>query len=197
MKEYIIYPVDKVEWSSVEEQSIDECKWSPNPAPAAGIKAVLLKDEALYILVKSYAAPTRAENTGPDSSVWEDSCLEFFFSFDGESYVNLEANANSALRASFGTGRHNRKALKEMDIPMPEVMAETTGNGWQVQFTVPLESIKTLWGCDAVAGTCFRANFYSCGDKTPAPHYASWNTVETEKPDFHRPEYFGMIKIAE
>lgn len=100
MKEYIVHCYDTVEWDGIEEQSIDECRWSPNTAPAAGMKAALLKDRALLVLVKSYCAPVRAENILPDSSVWEDSCLEFFFSFDGEKYVNLEVNANSALRAS-------------------------------------------------------------------------------------------------
>lgn len=197
MREYTVRIVDELDWSTVEEQTINECRWSPNPAPAAGVKALLLRDEALYVLVKSYAAPARAENTEPDSAVWEDSCLEFFFSFDNESYVNLEANSNSALRASFGAGRRDRKRLREMGILMPKVKAQRVETGWQAEFKVPVECIKALWGCDISALDCFRANFYSCGDKTPAPHYASWNPVETETPDFHRPEYFGLIKIED
>lgn len=197
MKEYIVHCYDTVEWDGIEEQSIDECRWSPNTAPAAGMKAALLKDRALLVLVKSYCAPVRAENILPDSSVWEDSCLEFFFSFDGEKYVNLEVNANSALRASVGTERHGRSFLKDMDVPMPQVRAERSADSWQVLFTIPLETVKALWGCGVSCGDSFRANFYSCGDKTPAPHYASWSPIDTEKPDFHRPEYFGLITIAE
>lgn len=197
MKEYIVRVADKVNWDEVKEQSINECRWSPNPAPAAGVKAVYLRDKEIQVLVKSYAAPARAENTLPDSSVWQDSCLEFFFSFDGVKYVNLEVNANSALRASFGTERHGRSFLKEMDIPMPQVKAERTDDGWQVLFTVSVETVKALWGCDISVGDSFRANFYSCGDMTPAPHYASWSPIETEKPDFHRPEYFGIMRIGE
>lgn len=197
MREYIVRNLDKLDWSSVEEQTINECSWSPNPAPAAGFKAVLVSKEALYVLVKSYSAPSRAENTEPDSSVWEDSCLEFFFSLDGASYVNLEVNANSALRASFGASRRDRKRLREMGIAMPEVKATRVEAAWQVEYKVPQECIKALWGRELAAGDCFRANFYSCGDKTPAPHFASWNPVETETPDFHRPEYFGLIKIED
>ena len=197
MKEYIVRAVDELDWSTVEEQSINECRWSPNPAPAAGLRAVLVNGKALYVLVKSYAVPARAENTEPDSSVWEDSCLEFFFTIDNERYVNLEANANSALRASFGAGRRDRKSLREMGIVMPEVKAARCDTAWQAEFKVPMESIKALWGRELAVGDSFRANFYSCGDKTPAPHFASWNPVETDTPDFHRPEYFGLVKIED
>lgn len=195
MREYTVRCVDKLDWTDIEEQGIEKCRWSPNLAPAAGVKAVFLKDNALSVLIKSYAAPERAENTEPDSSVWEDSCLECFFSFDGVRYVNLEVNANSALRASIGTERHGRSFLKDMNIEMPKVKASVLNDGWQVEYTIPVTTIKALWGCDVKAGDSFRANFYSCGDKTEKPHFASWNPIETEKPDFHRPEFFGLLKI--
>ena len=38
-----------------------------------------------------------------------------------------------------------------------------------------------------------RANFYKCGDKTAHPHYLSWSPIDTPKPDFHRPEFFGEL----
>ena len=40
-----------------------------------------------------------------------------------------------------------------------------------------------------------RANFYKCGDKTAHPHFLSWSPVSTEKPDFHRPEFFGELYL--
>jgi hypothetical protein len=38
-------------------------------------------------------------------------------------------------------------------------------------------------------------NFYKCADATDQPHYVSWNPIKTEKPDFHRPEFFGEIYL--
>ena len=67
--------------------------------------------------------------------------------------------------------------------------------GWELVLSIPLELVEKLWGVKANSGTWFRANFYSCGDETPLPHYASWNPVETESPDFHRPEFFGNVII--
>jgi len=188
---YTLSCLDSIDWSKCEAQSISQCRWSPNPAPAATVQGLYLNDRALVFRLVSLAPPTRAVNTEPDSAVWEDSCLECFFSFDGKNYVNLEANANSALRASFGPDRHNRKFLKDMDVPMPAVHAKELKEGWGLVLSIPLELVERLWGVKAHSGTWFHANFYSCGDKTPLPHYASWNPVETESPDFHRPEYFG------
>ena len=40
-----------------------------------------------------------------------------------------------------------------------------------------------------------RANFYKCGDNTTKKHYLTWNPVKTKNPDFHRPEYFGLLNF--
>ena len=196
MNIYTLPCLDSIDWSKCEAQPISQCRWSPNAAPAATVQGLYLKDRALVFRLVSSAPPARAENAGPDSAVWEDSCLECFFSFDGLNYVNLEANANSALRASFGPGRHGRSFLKDMEISMPTAQAKALDKGWELVFTVPLDAVDALWGCRPKSGDSFGANFYSCGDKTPAPHYAAWNSVETESPDFHRPEYFGKVIIG-
>ena len=121
MKEYIIPCVESIDWRLAEAQALEECAWSPNKAPRAEMQALYLKGEALLFRVTSFEKPSRADATEADGAVWEDSCLECFFSFDGTRYVNLEANANSALRASFGPERHGRAFLRLMDIAMPTV----------------------------------------------------------------------------
>lgn len=196
MKTYTLPCVESIDWTKAEAQSIEQCTWSPNVAPSATVQGFYLKNKGFVFRLYSSAAPSRKVNTEPDSAVWEDSCLECFFSFDGMNYVNLEVNANSALRASFGTGRHGRKFLKDMDIAMPAVQAFELDKGWELVLNIPLELIEALWGSCPKSGDQFSANFYSCGDATPLPHYAAWNKVETESPDFHRPEFFGKIIIG-
>ena len=195
MNTYTIHCLNSIDWTVCEAQAITQCRWSPNPAPAATVQGLYLDGKALVFRIVSSAPPCRAENTEPDSAVWEDSCLECFFSFDGINYVNLESNANSALRASYGPDRHDRAFLKDMAIPMPQAEAKLLDNGWEMIFTIPVGTVEAIWGLSPKSGDSFSANFYSCGDMTPAPHYASWNTVETENPDLHRPEYFGKIII--
>jgi hypothetical protein len=63
---------------------------------------------------------------------------------------------------------------------------------WRVGVVIPFELI----GVDPEnLPESIRANFYKCGDKTAHPHYLSWSPIETPKPDFHRPEFFGELLL--
>ena len=196
MNYYTVKTVNEpVDWDLLEKAELRECSWSPNPAPSAYMQAAFLPGSGLIVHIESSAAPSRSENFEPDSPVWDDSCLEFFFSAGGKEYVNLEANSNAALRASIGEARHGRKLLLSAGYTMPQVSAVAADDSWQVFFYLPCKSFEELFDVSLTPGSEIRANFYSCGDKTPYPHYASWNPVETDSPDFHRPEFFGRLII--
>jgi len=65
-----------------------------------------------------------------------------------------------------------------------------TPEKWILQYEVPFSLIEKYFGS---VGSCLHANFYKCGDKTVHPHYACWNPVGGEKPNFHQPESFGKL----
>lgn len=184
------------DWDRAAAQSLLPCRWSPNPPPKVTVQA-LWREDALLFRLCSDAAPTRAVNTAPDSPVWEDSCLECFLSADGQRYMNLEGNANSAMLAAFGPGRHGRQRLSDMGVRRPTLESRPCGEGWQAVYTVPAETIKALFGVELAAGLRLYANFYVCGDRTPLPCYGAWSEVQTETPDFHRPEYFGVLVLEQ
>ncbi len=197
-KHYIIrslpHPAVRPDWAAIPAAEMPPCRWSPNAPPRAEAKAVW-SGRALFVRLESFAPPARAVNTEPDSAVWEDSCLEFFFSAGGGSYINLEANANGALRASIGPDRQHRRLLRDLDVPLPRTETRADTGSWSLTLTIPAELLEALLGVSLRSGLRLRGNFYSCGDKTPAPHYAAWSPVETETPDFHRPEYFGELSL--
>lgn len=195
MKTYTLPCVESIDWSKAEVQQIQQCRWSPNAAPAATVQGLYLKNKALVFRLESLALPSRKLNTAPDSSVWEDSCLECFISFDGEKYMNIECNANGAFLCCIGPDRNERAYVRKLGIALPQVCAREQDGGWEATVSIPLDCIEALWACRPDSGMNFSANFYSCGDKTPLPHYAAWNEVKTENPDFHRPEFFGKIII--
>src|SRR5882762_1117564 len=63
--------------------------------------AVFLK---YYVTEKSI----RAINNEVNSTVWEDSCVEFFISFDNEeSYYNFEFNCIGTARVGYGKSKHD------------------------------------------------------------------------------------------
>ena len=196
MKSYTLPSLESLDWALAEAQRIEECSWSPNAAPNATVQGVYLKGQAIVFRIESFAAPSRKVNTEPDSAVWEDSCLECFLSFDGKNYMNIECNANGAFLCCFGPDRNERKFVRSLGIAMPEAAAKESAQGWEILVSIPLDCIESLWGCRIDSGDCFSANFYSCADKAPLPHYAAWNEVKTVSPDFHRPEFFGKIIIG-
>jgi len=142
-----------------------------------------------------------ARETRTNGDVYKDSCVEFFISFDGKSYYNFEFSCIGAIHLAYGPGRGNRKFVDAEKIKAIEIHSslgdqpfkEKTGDfDWELTVKIPVsclafDNIKNLSGIKATA------NFYKCGDGTSEPHYITWNPVETETPDFHRPEFFGEI----
>ena len=147
----------------------------------------------------------RAVNTGYHSPVWEDSCVEFFFSLKGDEdhYYNFEFNAIGSILAAYGKDRHERRWLPEDVLPhvetFPSLGREPFGTidkptRWDLQIRIPKTALF-FTTVDDLSGLDGYANFYKCGDKLDHPHYLSWNPVLTEEPDFHTPRFFRHLSF--
>lgn len=144
----------------------------------------------------------KAEKTLPNQMVCEDSCVEFFVSpADDGIYYNMEFNGIGTCLLGAGTGRGNsRRAdpevvskIRRLTSAGSEVIGLREGVfSWTITLAIPYDVFFRHKVTD-LKGKTFRANFYKCGDKLPVPHYLSWNRVITERPDFHRPEFFGTL----
>ncbi|WP_282159912.1 carbohydrate-binding family 9-like protein [Ulvibacterium marinum] len=144
-----------------------------------------------------------AARTEVNSSVSRDSCVEFFFDPLGDgSYYNFEFNCIGTPHLAYGPDRHTRefvapKKIKQLikkesslgDLPFDE---KSGGHQWEMTIVLPAE-ILTSHDRIKLEGLRSRSNFYKCGDDTSEKHYLSWNPVGTERPDFHRPEFFGTL----
>jgi hypothetical protein len=146
----------------------------------------------------------RAVNTAFNSSVWEDSCVEFFLSLDGDdSYYNFEINAIGTVLGAYGPDRNKRNWLPESLLSKVETVPslgrkvienldETTV--WNLRVKIPVvvlafSDITDLSGMDG------HGNFYKCGDKLKHPHFLSWKPVILPTPDFHQPRFFGQLSF--
>jgi Carbohydrate-binding family 9 len=147
----------------------------------------------------------KAEKTETNQMVCEDSCVEFFVSpLDDAIYYNIEFNAIGTCLLGSGTGRHDSKrasaeiisGIRRMGSAGREAIPESAGKySWTLTIAIPLATFFHH-RITELKGKTFRANFYKCGDMLSVPHYVTWNAVGTEKPDYHRPEYFGMVKFS-
>ncbi|MEM9648400.1 MAG: carbohydrate-binding family 9-like protein [Bacteroidota bacterium] len=144
-----------------------------------------------------------AERTRTNDYVSKDSCVEFFFDPLGDgSYYNFEFNCIGTTHLAYGPQRKKRNYSAPEDIHEliqvqsslgTEPFAEKTGgHQWEITIIIPAQSLGHNPGIQ-LKGLSSKANFYKCGDATSEKHYLSWNPVNTKKPDFHRPEFFGTL----
>jgi hypothetical protein len=159
------------------------------------------------ILLKYYVTENwfKAEKTEPNQMVCEDSCVEFFVSpGDDRIYYNLEFNGIGTCLLGSGTGRENSSRadlkiisrIRRKTSVGKEIVSERSGEfSWTITLAIPFD-VFFHHQITSLKGKAFRANFYKCGDKLSVPHYLTWNPVGTETPDYHRPEFFGLLKFV-
>ncbi len=167
--------------------------------------------EAIHVRLHSSEFPITARIQEEGGPVHLDSCLEFFWSPDNTKpdYFNFEFNPSGILHVKLGPDRHHR-SLFPFDKSLLCVESAVSGAGigtdagigagagvgandeagWTICFCIPFSLLHELGITPTLRS---RANFYKCGDETPAPHFASWNPVTSPTPDFHRPIDFGEL----
>ena len=188
----------------VPRNVIGEANWKEFPyRPSVEFSIAYTGNEILlkyYVTEESF----KVEKTESNDPVYEDSCVEFFFSpSDDGIYYNFEFNGIGTCLAGYGTGRKGRISIDPAVISRirrissagnSPIAVRTEEYSWDLTIAIPF-SLFIGHNIGSLQGKTFRANFYKCGDKTGIPHYLSWSPVETSIPDYHRPEYFGFLNF--
>jgi hypothetical protein len=201
----ITSPIEKVSLAldSLPRNDIDYSPWSDSTdkpdvsfAFAHGRKCVLIK----YFVREPVIRATYFRAQDP---VYEDSCVEFFVRFNDEpEYYNFEFNILGACLLYFGPDRHDRVPAPTEEISTMRFFANLQNVSiegrnemdWQLTVMIPL-TVFFKHKFETMTGVATRANFQKCGDSLPSPHYLVWNYIESENPDFHRPEFFGEVEF--
>jgi hypothetical protein len=197
----------KQEWQNVEVLNILNNMGS-YPQFFPGTKVKLLYDEenlyGIFQVKDRFVQCVVEESNGP---VYEDSCVEFFFSPDVNNplfYFNLEINCGGVALMQFATEpRKKYNYILPSDIGQieiahslpkkvfPEIKEDVV---WTIEFKLPLAMLS---GYSTIShpkpGVVWKGNFYKTASKTSNPHYITWSFVDRPKPDFHLPEYFGSL----
>lgn len=153
----------------------------------------------LYLQYEVKEAYLQAAQGKTNQPVYRDSCVEFFISFDeGASYYNFEFNCIGTVLAEYGTERSGRALLPEAVLRSVSCRSllrkakDETARHWELTVVLPLE-VFTFHSLQSLQGKQCRANFYKCGDDLPEPHFLAWSDIQSRSPDFHLPEFFGML----
>lgn len=178
--------------------------WGGEYRPVSKAILCFVRERGFAVRMTSREASPRATQTEPNSSVCEDSCLEFFADFQpdapGSGYLNFECNALGTMLCCYG--RPSGSGAKRVPVlklgcphPQPRVIRTETAWGWEL--FIPLSMLRTIYGtadfhlCDTIRGS-----FYKCGDRTEQPHYGSYTRIDWPTPNFHRPESFAEMVLA-
>lgn len=142
----------------------------------------------------------RAVNYENNSSVHQDSCVEFFVCPDGKlPYYNFEFNCIGTIHAAKRMDRHTGEPLSDDMLdrvkrypscgtrPFEELEGMFS---WNLLVAIPLDVMGLKYEGKPIR---MKGNFYKCADLTTTPHFLSWAPIDTPQPDFHRPEFFADI----
>ena len=179
---------------------INESNWSAE-YPTAPVSTAMIAHSglSLYIMFTARVDEVRAmvtENLGP---VADDNCFEFFVKIPGcDRYWNFEFNTLGVANVS---SRITRKSPERFT---PDKLKQIARYPSTVHPTPAIHGECDLWlivsiplsliGLDNIScPTLLMGNLYSCAAALEHPYYLSWNPIMTDKPDFHRPEYFGYL----
>ncbi len=144
---------------------------------------------------------TCAFYTESNDPVYEDSCVEFFISFDQEHYYNFEFNCIGTILGGYGKGKQARTKIDEAVlrniITLPslgrnKIKILDRSINWTLDIAIPMKAF-VYTEIVSLHDNKASANFYKCGDNLPNPHYLSWSPIENDSPNFHLSEFFGEL----
>ncbi len=187
---------------AAEWHGIDCLNWPDFPYRPKVAVRMAHNGEALFLHYRVEEQTVAAVAEGDNGRVWEDSCCEFFCQpANDDYYYNLECNCVGTVLLAAGKEREGRERAPQ------EVLAEigrwsslgrkpfaekAAPHQWELCLTVP---VRCFFKHDlsSLGGQAIRANFYKCGDRLQQPHFLSFYPISLPKPDFHRPDFFGLL----
>jgi hypothetical protein len=198
---------DKPVWKNIRAAEISSTM-GPKPGFFPVVQAKMrYDDQNLYVIFRVQDRYVRCVTKDFNGPVWEDACVEFFFSPDilkPELYFNLEINCGGTPLMHFNiVPRRESKELDIEDIKKIEIFHSlpriidpemTDPVTWTLEYRIPIAMLEKYSKVTRPRkGVQWRANFYKIAENNSNPHYITWSVVENDKPDFHLPAFFGTI----
>ena len=194
---------NKAEWKKTKSIKIQNYMGDiPAFKPIAEAK-MSYDDDYIYVIYRVKDRYVRSITDKINGPVWKDSAVEFFFSPEADNpmnYFNLEINCGGTPLLHHKKIRPTVEDIQKIEIKSslpkvvdPEITKPVT---WTMSFKIPLSMIEKYTNVvRPKPGVSWRANFYKIAEINSNPHYITWNEVKNDKPQFHLPKFFGILKF--
>ncbi|MFT7035067.1 MAG: hypothetical protein ACJA2S_003589 [Cyclobacteriaceae bacterium] len=200
---------DKEVWNKTESVSLENFMGDkPAHFPETKVKLRYDKDN-IYVIFSVDDQYVKAVATEINGKVYQDSCVEFFFSPGKDverGYFNFEANCKGVFLFGYHLNNNetngkvsaddNKKIKISHSLEKNVAQELEEPETWTLEYSIPIALLSKYMQVDyPEPGVSWRANFYKCADKTSHPHWLTWTPVDFPKPKFHLPEFFGHLNF--
>lgn len=187
--------MDDRAWENANVANINKINWQGYGHIPETTGRLLYNEYGIYVRLQTDESPLLARYSKQNDPVCRDSCMEFFFrpNENDSRYLNFEFNPFGTMYLAIRTSRHDA-VYPEKDKNYFNVESYVDDKSWVLQFCIPFEFIDEIFGCHTKT---IYGNLYKCGDETQNKHFATYYPVITEKPDYHRPEFFGKFVLED
>lgn len=181
--------------------AVDSANW-PDQYPYKPIVSATLAAGDSYLWVNFFVRGLglKAEYGETNEPVWQDSCVEVFIENPAGGYRNFEMNCIGTLLSAYQKARgidveriteeEAGEVIRYTSVPH-ETFAERDGiHEWTATLGIPFRLMGYAGRPDSI-----KCNLYKCADGSRWMHYVSWSPIDTPKPDFHRPDFFGTLRL--
>jgi hypothetical protein len=200
---------NKAEWKKIETIKIENYMGTVSPFKPRVEAKMIYDTDNVYVIFRVKDRFVKSAVTEYNGNVSGDSCVEFFFAPDTEAplkYFNLEINAGGTPLIFYISKpwtefvKLEAPEIKQIEIAHslpsvvdPEITEPVT---WTIEYRIPLSMLKKFSNVTNPApGVLWKANFYKTGSRTSNPNYLTWNFVDNPNPNFHLPQFFGVLKF--
>ncbi|MBK7107066.1 MAG: hypothetical protein IPH62_17475 [Ignavibacteriae bacterium] len=194
--------VDEIHFDDIKPISINNYLWMNNNYKLKVEVKLSFSSNNIFVYFKVFENEITATYLKINDPVYKDSCVEFFinlFPLKSKAYFNFEINAIGTIYVGFGAiGK--RKILPIDDVKLVQVFSTLTkpfigkleNDYWEIKLAIPFNLFEKYYQQKFEMKPA-KANFYKCGDESKYEHYGCWNLINSEKPNFHLPKYFGDL----
>ena len=166
---------------------------APGLATAVRVGA---REGALLVRFDGRDSGVVATLTGRDDPLWKEDVFEVFLSPEDPPvvYYEFEVNPLGALFDARVESPDGRRDTMKIDVawncPGFSARVRRREGAWSAVLRIPLAPMAPD------GALSWRANFYRI-DRGEPDEYSAWSPTGADPPDFHRPDRFGFLRLAD